>query len=118
MSVHVPRMPNAGNGWPILIISLRDAEDRRRPIARQPDNRLYASFRGAAYLVAHSLPLQHPADWPCDIVPLKPLAVLPRLVDPPKTRRSRQLRPGETFLSRSGAIELRQLRADSTARID
>lgn len=42
------------------------------------------SYQGAAYLVAHSLPLQHPADWPCDITPLKPLAVLPRLVERPE----------------------------------
>lgn len=42
------------------------------------------SFRGAAYLVAASFPLQRPADWPCDITPLKPLAVLPQLVDRPE----------------------------------
>jgi len=44
------------------------------------------SSRGAAFLVANSLPLQRPADWPCDITPLKPLAVLPRLVDRPEDR--------------------------------
>lgn len=42
------------------------------------------SCRGAAYLVAHSLPLQRPADWPCDITPLKPFAALPRLVERPE----------------------------------
>lgn len=42
------------------------------------------SLRGAAFLVANSLPLRRPADWPCDIMALKPLAVLPRLVDRPE----------------------------------
>jgi glycosyl transferase family 25 len=49
----------------------------------------YAVTRaGAAYLAGHSLPIGHPADWPCDILPLRPLAAVPTLVGHPDTAQS------------------------------
>lgn len=57
------------------------------------------SSRGAAYLVAHSLPLQRPADWPCDITPLKPLAVIPRSVERPEDETNSTIEASRNRLS-------------------
>lgn len=43
------------------------------------------SARAARYLLDHSSPLAGLADWPCDTMPLSPLATLPRVVEHPKT---------------------------------
>ncbi|MCU0906651.1 MAG: glycosyltransferase family 25 protein [Rhodobacteraceae bacterium] len=49
----------------------------------------YAVTRnGAAYLARHSLPISHPADWPCDILPLRPLACVPPVVGHPDKTQS------------------------------
>ncbi|MFZ2101410.1 MAG: glycosyltransferase family 25 protein [Oricola sp.] len=46
------------------------------------------SARGCAYMVANSLPITRPADWPCDITRLATRAAIPRLVGhPPLTDR-------------------------------
>lgn len=71
---------------------------------------------GAQYLRNHSFPIAATADWPCDTVPLKPVAVIPRLIDHPEpgvemsyidlsrtklrtTSRSRHMRRGRFFTS-------------------
>lgn len=41
------------------------------------------SHRAAAYLVKHGLPISLPADWPCDLRPLKPRVVIPKPVITP-----------------------------------
>jgi glycosyl transferase, family 25 len=41
------------------------------------------SRRAAKFLSANALPVCLPADWPCDLKPLKPLATFPRVVGRP-----------------------------------
>jgi glycosyl transferase family 25 len=41
------------------------------------------SLKGSRYILDHSTPLGGLADWPCDILPLAPLAASPRIVDHP-----------------------------------
>lgn len=43
------------------------------------------SARAARYLLDHSSPLAGLADWPCDTMPLSPLATFPRVVEHPET---------------------------------
>lgn len=40
--------------------------------------------RAAAHILAHALPLRAPADWPCDLMPLRPMVALPRIVEHPE----------------------------------
>ncbi|WP_372922895.1 glycosyltransferase family 25 protein [Roseovarius sp.] len=65
------------------------------------------SAQGAVFLVGNSLPLQRPADWPCDITPLKPLAVLPRLVDRPEDETESTIEASRraTFLAKRDRVK-------------
>jgi glycosyl transferase family 25 len=38
------------------------------------------SVLAAEYMLRHALPLRCVADWPCDLMPLRPKAIVPRLV--------------------------------------
>lgn len=42
------------------------------------------SARGARYMLAQTMPLAGLADWPCDMIPLRPLITVPRLVQQPE----------------------------------
>lgn len=42
------------------------------------------SAEGARYMLSRTTPLAGLADWPCDIVPLRPLITLPKLVQQPQ----------------------------------
>lgn len=41
------------------------------------------SASGAAYLLAHGLPIRAPADWPCDLLDIRPMLTLPQIVRQP-----------------------------------
>jgi glycosyl transferase, family 25 len=49
------------------------------------------SLNAAKYIVKESIPISHPADWPCDISKLNPLACDPIIVNHPPIRKSTDL---------------------------
>jgi len=63
---------------------LSDALSAERLVHNSAGTVAYSVSRTAAsYLIQHSLPLSLPADWPCDLSPLKPVVCLPRIVGHP-----------------------------------